>query len=112
MTAAVEERIRMLRKRFTDTLPDRLAEVRRAWMRLCASPASPEVQHQLARQFHTLGGTAGSYGLMDVAGLAAEGELTCEDLGAHPDSDTFPYLATIVNDISRAVDAWVQGERK
>lgn len=109
---AVEERIRVLRERFAQTLPERVAEVRRTWMRLGASPATTEVRQQLARQLHTLGGTAGSYGLLTVAGLAVEGELTCQDLGVQPDRETLRYLATIIDDISLAADAWIAGERK
>lgn len=108
--SAVEERIRMLRARFAETLPDRLAELRRTWMRLCANPASAEVREQLARQLHTLGGTAGSYGLTNVAGLGVEGELTCAEAVEGLDAETLRYLATIVDDIGRAVHRWMKGD--
>ncbi len=107
--SAVEERIRMLRERFTESLPDRVAEIRRSWMRLCANPELPVLHEELARQLHTLGGTAGTYGLMNVAGLSVEGELACADLDGHADEETLLYLATLVEDISRAIDSWLEG---
>lgn len=108
--SAVEERIRSLRERFAQALPGRVADLRRTWIRLNADPTSAVLRQELTRQLHTLGGTAGTYGLSYVAGLAVEGEITCGDLGLHPDSETLPYLATIVDDIGQAVDAWLEGE--
>lgn len=106
--SAVEERVRMLRQRFTESLPDRVAEIRRSWMRLRANPELPALFEELARQLHTLGGTAGTYGLMNVAGLSIEGELVCEDLDGQADAETLLYLATLIEDIGRAVDAWLE----
>lgn len=107
--SAVEERIRMLRERFNESLPDRVAEIRRSWMRLCANPELSALRDAFARQLHTLGGTAGTYGLMNVAGLSVEGELACADLDGHADAETLLYLATLIEDIGRAVDAWLDG---
>lgn len=107
--AAVEERIQMLRDRFAESLPNRVVQLRRTWMRLCASPANSELHQELERQLHTLGGTAGTYGLNHVAGLAIEGELTCTDLGTEPDSEMLLYLGSIIEDIGHAVDDWLSG---
>lgn len=107
--AAVEERIQMLRDRFAESLPNRVVQLRRTWMRLCAAPASSEIQQEFERQLHTLGGTAGTYGLNHVAGLAVEGELTCTDLGTEADSETLLYLGSIIEDIGHAVDDWLDG---
>jgi chemotaxis protein histidine kinase CheA len=108
--SAVEQRIRVLRERFAEALPGRVAELRKTWIRLNANPAAANLQQDLARQLHTLGGTAGTYGLTRVAGLAVEGEITCADVGIDPDAETLPYLATIIDDIGQAVDAWLSGE--
>ena len=108
--SAVEERIRSLRERFAQALPARVADLRQTWIRLNANPASATLKREFARQLHTLGGTAGTYGLTNVAGLAVEGEIACGDLGLHPDSETLPYLATIVDDIGQAVEAWLEGD--
>lgn len=107
--AAVEERIQLLRDRFAESLPNRVVQLRRTWMRLCASATSSELQQEFERQLHTLGGTAGTYGLNHVAGLAVEGELACTDLGTEPDSETLLYLGSIIEDIGHAVDDWLNG---
>lgn len=79
-------------------------------MRLHADPVAAGVQQELARQLHTLGGTAGTYGLFAVSGLAIEGEITCEDLGVLPDSEILPYLATLIEDIGKAAGVWLEGD--
>lgn len=107
--SAVEERIRMLRERFNESLPDRVADIRRSWMRLSANPELPALHEEFARRLHTLGGTAGTYGLMNVAGLSVEGELACADLDGRADAETLLYLATLIEDISCAVDVWLEG---
>jgi len=106
---AVEERIQMLRERFAESLPERVVQLRRTWIRLCASPSNGETQQDFERQLHTLGGTAGTYGLNQIAGLAVEGELTCADFGDEPESETLLYLGSIIEDIGHAVESWRTG---
>ena len=106
---AVEERIQMLRDRFAESLPERVVQLRRTWMRLCASPANGEIQQEFERLLHTLGGTAGTYGLNHIAGLAVEGELTCSELDGEPESETLLYLGSIIEDIGHAVESWLTG---
>lgn len=106
---AVEVQIQMLRERFAESLPERVVQLRRTWMRLCASPANGEIQQEFERQLHTLGGTAGTYGLNQIAGLAVEGELTCADFDDEPESETLLYLGSIIEDIGHAVESWLTG---
>jgi len=108
--SAVEERIRVLRERFAERLPDRVAEIRRTWMRMSAHP-SGDLHDQFTRQLHTLAGTAGTYGMHTVAALAVEGELACDDLGGAGESVALAYLASVMEDIGAAVDTWLEGSR-
>jgi HPt (histidine-containing phosphotransfer) domain-containing protein len=67
----LEERIRELRQRYAQTLPDRLASI--AGMLMQAGERSI-ARTELLRQFHTLAGTAGTFGYEDIATLAREAE--------------------------------------
>lgn len=104
--SAAGQRIQMLRDRFAEVLPNRIADVRRAWMRLDANPAAKDVYEEFTRKVHTLGGTAGSYGLTEVAALAVEVELVCGEAPV-ADADTVSYLGTLIEDIGAAVEAWL-----
>ncbi|HJW92170.1 MAG TPA: response regulator [Thermoanaerobaculia bacterium] len=70
-----EQKLLQLRERFAAALPQRIDDLDGA-IRSCE--AEPATLHDLERKFHSLAGTAGTYGMNDIAGLAAEGEDACE----------------------------------
>jgi chemotaxis protein histidine kinase CheA len=69
----VQERINELRQRYMRTLPDRVATIGGMLMH--------STRAELLRQFHTLAGTAGTFGYDDVAVLAGEAERTLSGAG-------------------------------
>jgi len=80
---ALENRIRELRQRYARTLPDRLASVARTLIQAGETMQAGETiqagetnipRAELLRQFHTLAGTAGTFGFEDIATLAGDAE--------------------------------------
>ncbi len=73
--ASVEEKIRALRDRFVHGLAGRIAEIDAELAHMAGNGSAAALE----RQFHTLAGTAGTYGLDHIAELAAQGEEICCD---------------------------------
>src|SRR5689334_16879701 len=73
--ASVEEKIRALRDRFIHGLAGRVAGIETELAQMAGNGSAMALE----RQFHTLAGTAGTYGLDRIAGLAADGEQICCD---------------------------------
>ena len=98
MTAAtdrLEQAIAGLRERFLRGLPDRLDVIDAA----LHTSALTEVE----RGFHSLVGTAGTYGLITIAEIAAKGEYACaNDLN----EDTLDHLATLVGRLRIISQSW------
>lgn len=65
----LEERIKGLRQRYARALPGYLAEIRELMVQ-----ASEVSRAALLRPFHTLAGTAGTFGCVEIASLAWEAE--------------------------------------
>ena len=66
----IEERITELRHRYTLSLPDRFAAIRCAF----EGDASNLRRRDLLRRFHTIAGSAATFGYGDIAALAADAE--------------------------------------
>jgi HPt (histidine-containing phosphotransfer) domain-containing protein len=94
----LSEKVRALRARFRNGLPDRLAAIARSVATIDAVQVD-----ELTRQFHWLAGTAASYQFYDIAELAAEAEALCEEyaIGATLHS----VLAELQNVASDLADA-------
>lgn len=75
---SAELKLLQLRERFAGALPNRIDELADA-VKACES--QPATLHDLERKFHSLAGTAGTYGLTEIADLAAAGEDACEANG-------------------------------
>jgi len=91
-----------LKQRFVQTMPTRIAVI--ASTLAGRFDADSGVMDRLERQFHTLAGTAGTYGLNAVAATAFEGEEVCSELKQSPlESEDFTYLAFLVNQLSGAL---------
>ncbi|HEY2324666.1 MAG TPA: diguanylate cyclase [Thermoanaerobaculia bacterium] len=97
--ASVEEKIRALRDRFVLGLASRVSEIENE-LALMAGNGSAIA---LERKFHTLAGTAGTYGLDRIAELAAAGEEICCDQIV--DGTAMLALHAITADIRAAVAA-------
>jgi chemotaxis protein histidine kinase CheA len=67
----LEDRIRALRQRWAQTLPDRVASI--GGMLMHAAECGCD-RAELLRQFHTLAGTASTFGYEDIATLAWDAE--------------------------------------
>ena len=76
-TAILESRIAELTLRFMNGLPARLASIDDAMSRLDADPSAIT---ELARHFHSLAGTAGTYRATEIAELAKQAEAICNAL--------------------------------
>jgi HPt (histidine-containing phosphotransfer) domain-containing protein len=91
-----------LKQRFVQTMPDRVAAIA-STLAGCVD-GGREVTDRLERQFHTLGGTAGTYDLHAVAAAAFEGEEACMELNQFPlDSDNFTDLTFLVDQLRVAL---------
>ena len=100
--AALKRRLFDLKQRFVQTMPDRIAAIV-STLEDCVE-GSREATDRLERQFHTLGGTAGTYDLHAVAAVAFEGEEACADLKhSSLDSDHFAYLTFLVEQLRVAL---------
>lgn len=97
--ASVEEKIRALRDRFVSGLADRVAVIETE----LANMAKDGSAMGLERQFHTLAGTAGTYGLDRIAELAARGEEICDD--PIVDAAAMRSLHIIAADLRAAITA-------
>ena len=85
-------------------MPDRIAAIA-STLDDCRE-GGREVTDRLERQFHTLGGTAGTYDLNAVAAAAFEGEEACMELNQFPlESENFTYLTFLVDQLRVALAA-------
>jgi HPt (histidine-containing phosphotransfer) domain-containing protein len=88
-----EERLRGLTAHFVTRLPERLAAIE-------ACLARRDTNVELLRHLHALAGTAGTFGIDDVAELAAEGEaLAMTEL----DAERLSRLRVVVNALAHAI---------
>ncbi len=97
--ASVEEKIRALRDRFVHGLADRIVDIDAELTQMAGSGSAAVLE----RQFHTLAGTAGTYGLERIAELAAQGEEICCDQIV--DKSATQTLHKIVADLRAAIAA-------
>src|SRR4051794_10725703 len=95
--AVANEKIRALKHRFVQGLPARISAIHDALM--CSGDG--RAASDLERSFHSLAGTAATYGLDSVAALAAEGEEICA--GAAFDAEALHFLESIVDELRAAV---------
>ena len=92
----LEGRLANLTRRYLDAVPDRIASIAET-LTHCRRESSESVS-LLEQQFHTLAGTAGTYGLLAVSAVAAEAEETCAAIDGQPiDDETFTYLRFLVD---------------
>jgi chemotaxis protein histidine kinase CheA len=93
-----------LKQRFVLTMPDRIAAIE-STLAACVD-GDREMNNRLERQFHTLGGTAGTYDLNAVAAAAFEGEEACAEFNRSSlTGENFTYLAFLVNQLPAALAA-------
>ena len=103
-STALKGRLFDLKQRFVRTMPDRITAIA-STLAGCVD-GGREATDRLERQFHTLGGTAGTYDLHAVAAAAFEGEEACMELNQSPlDSDNFTYLTFLVDQLRVALAA-------
>ncbi len=111
-TISMEEfkgRLIDLKRRFVQKMPDRIAAIAST---LAASAAGDgEARARLEREFHTLAGTAGTYGLNAVAAAALEGEEASVGLEMSPlDHEAFKTLTRLVDQLRSALAADAPGQ--
>ena len=93
-----------LKHRFVRTMPDRIAAI--ASTLAVAAAGDGEATARLEREFHTLAGTAGSYGLNAVGAAAFEGEEACAGLEKSPlDGETVETLTRLIDQLRGALAA-------
>jgi chemotaxis protein histidine kinase CheA len=90
-----------LKERFIQKMPDRI-EAMASMLASCTDGGS-DAMDRLERQFHTLAGTAGTFGLNAVAAAAFDGEEACAE------GNRFPldmrYLSILVDQLRFALAA-------
>lgn len=93
---SLEGRLANLTRRYVAGVPDRVASIAES-LKSCRRE-SLEAASMLEHEFHTLAGTAGTYGLLGMSAVAAEGEETCAALAGLPiDDESFTYLTFLVD---------------
>ena len=100
--SALTERLHELRARFIQSLPSRAALIAQLLMRAQGSTSRRSAIAELELQLHALAGTAGTYGLSDVAGAAHEAEVICAAADSFGD-DTLQSLGSLVAELQDAV---------
>jgi len=98
IASRLEQAIGSLRERFLQGLPARLDTIATALER----PAAREVE----RGFHSLTGTAATYGLFGIAAVAAEGEQICDHAGDILDEATRARLSMLVEQLRTVAVTW------
>jgi chemotaxis protein histidine kinase CheA len=102
MANTLEGRLLDLRKRYVRTLPEKVALIAET-LRQCEQGV-PESWGELDRQFHTLAGTAGTYGLFGIAAAALDGEEVCAGFGGTAvDDGEVRYLRSLIDEIEGVV---------
>lgn len=98
MTAAtdrLEQAIAGLKERFLRGLPARLDVIDNALQ----SSAAADVE----RGFHSLAGTASTYGLLGIAAVAAEGEYLC---ASGLEDDVLPRVTALLDRLRLITGSW------
>ena len=106
--SAFQEKLNSLTQRFLLTLPNRVGSISRLLLRIHGQPLDPRILVELGSQFHALSGTAGTYGIMDVAALATEAEAICD--GAGIEESDLEYMGSLVRDLHDLVERIVSTE--
>ncbi|AVM75153.1 GGDEF domain-containing response regulator [Magnetospirillum gryphiswaldense] len=71
---SLREKVKQLRRTFVDKLPGTLAEARRLCDLLVRVPSDDSTLDDLYRTFHSIKGTAASFGLLEISAEGAGGE--------------------------------------
>lgn len=103
MTAGVQRRMHDLRKRFVQSLPDRIADIANSLRERQRLNWAEE--GTLDRQFHNLAGTAGTFGLFAIAAAAEDGFEECSDLSGARIEGEARYLWSIVEELENETGA-------
>lgn len=103
MAAALTGKITMVKERFLSRLPHRVHEISLEVARI--TPAGDGVEN-LERLFHTIAGSASTFGLVAVASLAREAEEICS---AHSlDHESLAYLRIVSSDLEELATSSAQ----
>ncbi len=68
--ATLEEALKELRNTFLEGLPERLEEMTTSWAKVRVSPTLVDELKRCSRHFHSLAGTAGTFGFAELGDLA------------------------------------------
>lgn len=68
----VKQRMNAMRRQFGDTIPERLQEIIQAWEKWSGDDAEEQGLEVLHRLLHTLAGSAGTFGFIDLGKEARE----------------------------------------
>lgn len=100
-STSLSDKVRQLRRTFLERLPDTLLDLRRQCERLKLGALDEQALADLYRGFHSIKGTAASFGLREISAEGGIGEGLVSQMrdGAMPDISEF--LSLIVN-----LEAW------
>jgi HPt (histidine-containing phosphotransfer) domain-containing protein len=93
--ALLNAKIAERRRQFEQNLPGRLDTIAATLEQ--ARSGGGAASAELHRQFHSLVGIAGTYGLTAIAATAHQAEVVCVDLSFH--EDTFARVGSLLSEI-------------
>ena len=77
----LQEKLAAGRKRYVDTLPDKVAHIGKTWA-LLESEDDPSLVEELHRMVHNLAGSGASFGLPEMGDIAREAEIVLKNIVA------------------------------
>lgn len=100
---SLREKIRRLRQTFVRKLPDLIAEIEQLYAKLQQDTGSEQLLADLYRHFHSIKGTAASFGLIELSQAAGHGEACLATLQSLHVSSRRDALAGVVCDLQAAI---------
>ncbi|MGE5506783.1 MAG: diguanylate cyclase [Actinomycetota bacterium] len=100
----LREKVQKLRRAFLDKVPTTVAQGRELCARLAAAPKEPGVLDDLYRTFHSIKGTAASFGLDDISRQGGAGEEVIVAFRGRDDADRIATVGTTVAKLDALLD--------
>lgn len=99
--AILEQRLDQLRQKFLEGLPKRLEAIDESWAGLQSRKMG--AAETLERNFHSLAGTAGTFGVSHLSAVAANAERVCESLKSPgPDQESWQQIEMLIGQLRLA----------
>ncbi len=97
----LQEKLCQLQQQYRAKLPQKIAALEQGWQKINQHPSDTGLYQNLIRDFHTLAGSAGSYGFDTVTALCRESENILK-------SNQPPFTAELTREIQHRLAAMKQ----